>query len=143
QGIARLDVPDAVFGRDFAGDDDVGGLAEGAGDKRLAVSIAVGERGVEEVDAGIARGGERAQGFVVSGADPHGFADAPGTVADVADLDSGFSEVAVLHECLAVPAMIARWAAPRTGHRTNHTEPPRWVMVVEQGRAPLPLPPCS
>lgn len=61
------------------------------------MAVAVDQCGVEEVDTGVAGDVERAQGFVVVRADPHGLANAPGAVADVADSESGLAEVAVVH----------------------------------------------
>src|SRR5580700_3827511 len=95
--ISGFDVPHEVFGRHLAGDNHLRGFSEGAGDELLAVAVAISQRGVEEVDTRITRSGKRAQGFFVVGANPHGFANAPGAVADVADLDSRLTEAAVLH----------------------------------------------
>src|SRR6185503_2597079 len=63
----------------------------------LAVAVAVGERGVDEVEAEVDRPVERAPGFVVARADPLLGADAPGAVAHLRDPESGASQRSVVH----------------------------------------------
>src|SRR6185503_15056243 len=95
---ARLRGPLPVAGRDLRGDvDALRALAHNPTDHALAAPVAVGERGVDEVDAEVDGAVERLDRLVVVGASPLRAADAPGAVADLRDLESGCSKRAMLH----------------------------------------------
>ena len=61
------------------------------------MSIAIGQRGIDQVDAELDGAAQRLEGFIVVAAEPLLAADAPGAVADVADLEVGPAEFAILH----------------------------------------------
>src|ERR1019366_2601697 len=90
--------PDAILRRHLGGDvDPAASRADRIAHQLLAVAIAVGQRGIDQVDAkfpGAARGERR---FVVGAAEPLRAADAPSAVSDIADLEVGPAKFAILH----------------------------------------------
>ena len=91
--------PDAILGRHLGGDVDLlRGFAHDLPDQLLAVAVAIGERGIDQVDAQFDGAAQRGQRFVVRAAEPLLAADAPGAVADVADFEAGPAEFAILHD---------------------------------------------
>ena len=90
---ARLGGPEHVLRRDFGGDVDfAGGVADDLTDQAFAMAVAIGERGVDEIQAEFEGAADGAEGFVVGAALPLIAADAPGTIADFAHLPIGSSE---------------------------------------------------
>ena len=90
---ARLGGPEHVFGRDFGGDVNFAGcVADDLADEAFAMAVAIGERGVDEIQAEFEGAADGAEGFLVGAALPLIAADAPGTIADFAHLPIGSSE---------------------------------------------------
>jgi hypothetical protein len=77
--------------------DRLGALAHHLADQALAATLAVGERGVDEVEAEVDRLVQRLDRLVVVGAAPLGAADPPGAVADLRYLDARRAQRPVLH----------------------------------------------
>ena len=66
--------------------------------KPLAVAIAVGERGIDEVQAEFACSPQGDKGFIVGAAFPLFAANTPGAVADLANLKTSPAKSAVFHQ---------------------------------------------
>src|SRR5581483_3006794 len=84
-----------VLWRNFRRDVNTGG--RDLADQALAVTFAVDQRGVDEVQAEFEGALQSSDRFVIGAAEPHLSADAPGAVADLADLDAGPAEYACSH----------------------------------------------
>lgn len=92
-GDAGAGGPQHVFGRDFGGDVDFAGrVADDLADEAFAMAVAVGERGVNEIQAEFEGAADGSKGLFVGAALPLIAADAPGTVADFTHLPIGSSE---------------------------------------------------
>src|SRR5262245_43720908 len=90
--------PFAVLRRNFRGDvDPLLARARDLADQSLAMPVAVGQRGVNEVQSLINRQVQRAARFGVIAAGPLNASDAPCAIADLRDLDPGSSQSAVFH----------------------------------------------
>src|SRR6185295_6043010 len=66
-------------------------------DDLLAVPVAVGQRGIDEVEPEVDRPVEGARRFLVAGADPLLCADPPGAVSDLGNLEPRPSQRPVVH----------------------------------------------
>ena len=94
-GVAR---PLHRLGRELGGDVDLlRPRAHDLADEPLGVPVAVAERRVDEVQPEVDGPVQRAQRFVVVGADPHRLADAPRAVADLGDLEAGPAQSSIVH----------------------------------------------
>ena len=84
-------------------------------DELFAVSIAVGEGCVDEVQPEFECAAKRPQRLIVCAAFPLFAADAPGAVADLADLETSPAEFPVSHESMVLPGWgtSRRQPAPR------------------------------
>ncbi len=86
---------------ELRGDGDlVADLAEGLTDELLGVAVAVHVAGVKECDALFDGVADHVDGLLSGAVAPPVRADDPCTEADLADLDAGGTEFAVLHDCL-------------------------------------------
>ncbi len=90
---ARLGGPEHVPRRDLGGDVDfAGGVADDLSDQAFAMSVAIGESGVYEIQAEFEGAADGAEGLFVGAALPLIAADAPGAIADFTHLPIGPSE---------------------------------------------------
>ncbi len=90
--------PDAVLGWDLGGEPDlVAGFAGHLADQGFAVAFVVGKGGVDEVEAEVDGAIEGCEAAEIVASEPLFATNAPGSVADLTDFDSGLSELAVFH----------------------------------------------
>src|SRR5581483_12376794 len=73
-------------------------LADDLADEALAVAVAIGQGGVDEVEPELDGALEGADGLVVGPAEPLLAADSPCAVADLGNLPAGAAELAVVHD---------------------------------------------
>ena len=90
--------PPAVLRWNFGGDINLARRFTGhATDQFLTVSVAVDERGVDEIHAQFDGAMERGEGLLIGRANPHGAADTPGAIADFAHFEIGLAQPPVFH----------------------------------------------